>query len=75
MMTVAATMVFMGALALAMAAMWITVAPQWQRVVRLAAGNVEQPFISFDSLARGEHRLAVRRSASVPVPVRRLRAA
>ncbi|AIT05734.1 hypothetical protein MC45_04180 [Sphingomonas taxi] len=54
-----------------------TVAPQWQRIVRLAAGNVEPAFAPLSQLASAERRIAVRRWASAPVPagVRRLRAA
>lgn len=75
MMAMVATMVFMGALTLAMAAIWLTVAPQWQRVVRLAAGNIEHPSHLIDQLARAEHRVAVRRWSAAPVPIRLLRAA
>lgn len=77
MMAVVATMVFVGAATLAMAAMWATLAPQWQRVARLAAGHFEQPLYSCDQLARAEHRVPVRRWAVAPVsvPTLQLRAA
>jgi hypothetical protein len=69
--------VFAGAMALALAAIWTTVAPEWRRVLRLAAGHVEQPFQPLAQLAVAERRIAVRRwaAAPVPAPIRRLRAA
>ena len=69
--------VFVGALALALAAIWTTVAPEWRRVLRLAAGHVEAPFQPLAQLAHAERRIAVRRWAAAPVPaaIRRLRAA
>jgi hypothetical protein len=69
--------VFSGAMALALMAIWSTVAPQWRRITRLAAGQVEQPFYPLEQLAQAERRIAVRRWAATPVPaaVRRLRAA
>ena len=72
-----AVAVFSGAMALALMAIWSTVAPQWRRIARLAAGQVEQPFHPLEQLAQAERRIAVRRWAAAPVPaaVRRLRAA
>ena len=69
--------VFAGAMALALAAIWSTVAPEWRRIARLAAGQVEKPFQPLGTLAQAERRTAVRRWAAIPVPaaVRRLRAA
>lgn len=69
--------VFTGAMTLALMAIWSTVAPQWRRIARLAAGHVEAPFHPLAGLARAEHRIAVRRWASAPLPLdpRRLRAA
>lgn len=69
--------VFTGAMALALMAIWATVAPQWRRIARLAVGHVEQPFLPLESLALAERRIAIRRWASVPVPapIRSLRAA
>ena len=76
-MAMIGTMVFMGALALAVAAIWLTIAPQWRRIVRLAVGHVEQPFNPLEQLARAEHRIAVRRWAAAPAAsgYSRLRAA
>jgi cytochrome c551/c552 len=72
-----ALVVFSGAMALAVMAIWSTVAPQWRRIARLAAGHVEQPFQPLGQLAQAERRIAVRRWAAAPLPaaVRRLRAA
>ena len=69
--------VFAGAMAMALAAIWTTVAPQWRRVLRLAAGHVELPFQPLAQLAHAERRIAVRRWAAVPVPaaMRQLHAA
>ena len=81
MMAFVGTLVFIGAMMTALGTMWLTVAPQWRRVLRLAAGQLEQPFYPLEQLARAEHRIAVRRWAAqgsltlIPVPVRRPRAA
>jgi hypothetical protein len=77
MFAVIGTMIFMGAMALAVAAIWLSVAPQWRRIARLAGGHVEQPFQPLERLACAERRIAVRRWASVPTGVvsSRLRAA
>ncbi|WP_425229694.1 hypothetical protein [Sphingomonas sp.] len=79
-MAVIGTIVFTGAMALASAAIWVSIAPQWRRIVRLAAGNPDQPFQPLANLARAEHRIAVRRWAAATSPVavrvvRQLRAA
>jgi hypothetical protein len=78
MMAVIGTAVFVGAMLMALAAMWVTVAPQWRRVVGLAMGRMEQPFHPLEQLARAERRIAVRRwaaqSGSAP-SASRLRAA
>ncbi len=60
--------VFTGAMALALMAIWSTVAPQWRRIARLAAGHVEQPFQPLENLALAERRIALRRWAAAPVP-------
>ena len=72
-----AMVIFSGAMAGALLAIWSTVAPQWRRIARLAAGEVEQPFQPLHALAVAEQRIALRRWAATPVPValRRLRAA
>ena len=72
-----AMVVFTGAMALALAAIWSTVAPQWRRIARLAAGNVEMPFQPLAGLAQAERWIAVRRWAGAPLPATlpRMRAA
>ena len=77
MMAVIGTLVFAGAMAMAVATIWVSIAPHWRRIARLAGGHVEQPFHPLETLARAERRIAVRRWAAVPVPasLRRLRAA
>lgn len=76
MMVLAGTVVFMGALALAIAVIWASVAPQWQRIMRLAAGNVERVPTSSQQLAVPESRTLVRRWRTAPsVSPARLRVA
>ena len=77
MMMMVSILIFAGSMAAAVAAMWLTVAPQWRRVVQLATGHVEVPFHPLEQLAQAERRIAVRRwaAAPVPAPIRRLRAA
>ena len=77
MMAMVSMMVFSSALALACAVMWVSIAPQWRRIVMVASGRIEAPFHPLEQLARAERRIAVRRwaSAPVPAPLRRLRAA
>lgn len=70
--------VFVGAFAASVSVIYASVAPQWQRIVRLARGHAEAGFAPLATLAVAERRIAVRRwSAAHPVPaaVRRLRAA
>ena len=77
MVAVVSVLVFSGAFLVSVGVIAATVAPQWQRIVRLAAGHVEPAFAPLSQLASAESRIAVRRWASAPVPagVRRLRAA
>lgn len=77
MMALVSMLVFVGAMALAWAVMWTTVAPQWRRIALLASGGVEQPFRPLATLVLAEQRIAVRRwaAAPVPAPIRQLRAA
>lgn len=65
----ATSAVFGGALSLALVAIWSTIAPQWRRIARLAAGHVERPFQPLAGLATAERRIAVRRWAATPAPV------
>lgn len=71
MMVLMGALVFSGALALAMAVIWTSIAPQWQRIVRLAGGHVERPFQPLGELARAEQRIAIRRwaASSAVVPL------
>lgn len=73
----AAMAVFSGAMAMAIAAIWSTVGPEWRRIARLAIGQVEEPFRPLAGLARAEQRIAVKRWAAspIPAPISRLRAA
>lgn len=62
-----AMVVFTGAMSLALMALWSTIAPQWRRILRLAAGHVEQPFQPLADLAKAERRITINRWA---VPAR-----
>ena len=77
MMALVSLLVFSGAMTASVAIIAAAVAPQWRRIVRLAAGNVEQPFTPLGHLRIAERRIAVRRWASEPIPasIDRLRAA
>lgn len=65
-MAVIGMLVFVGAMALAAMVIWLTVAPQWRRIARLAGGHIEQPFQPLGALAQAERRIAVKRWASAP---------
>ena len=69
--------VFAGAFAVAGTTIVTSLAPQWNRIVRLALGNVEPAFQPLRTLAVAERRIAVRRwaSTSAQVPARRWNAA
>lgn len=73
-MAVLGAMVFIGAMALASVVIWLSVAPQWRRIMSLATGHVEQPFQPLQALAHAERRIAVKRwaatSASAAVRIR-----
>lgn len=75
MMTVLGTLLFSVAFFLSVAVIVASVAPQWRRILRLASGQVEQPFTPLAQLAGAERRIRVNRWASAPVPqpIRRLR--
>jgi len=77
MMALVSLLVFSGAMAASTAVIAVTVAPQWRRIVRLASGQVEQPFAPLGQLRIAERRIAVRRWAAdpIPAPIARLRAA
>ncbi|RZL77020.1 MAG: hypothetical protein EOP66_09445 [Sphingomonas sp.] len=77
MVAVLSLMIFGGAFVAAAAVIASSIAPQWQRIMSLASGNIEQGFSPLAKLATAEQRIAVRRwaSAPVPAPLRRLREA
>ena len=77
MMQIVATLVFSGAAAVSGAVIYQSIAPQWRRIVSLAAGRPETAFTPLSQLVQTERRIAVRRWARAPVPaaLRRLRAA
>ena len=77
MMAIVGTFVFVGALVLSCAAIYLSVAPQWRRIVRMATGHIEPVFAPLATLAVAERRIAVRRWAAQPVPaaIHRMRAA
>lgn len=75
MVTVVSILMFSGAFAAAIGVMVVTVAPQWQRILRLASGQIEPGFSPLAQLASAERRIAVRRWATpTPVAIRRPRA-
>ncbi len=68
MMAVIGMMIFTGAMAIAVAAIWVSVAPQWRRIVRIAGGDVEQRFSPATTPVRADRRVVVRRWASLRAP-------
>ena len=77
MMAMVSILVFASAFGLSAGIIAAAVGPQWRRIVRLAAGRLEQGFAPLEQLAMAERRIAVRRwaSAPVPAPIRRMREA
>ena len=73
MVAVLGTMIFGGALATSVAVIAASIAPQWQRILALAAGRIEPNFAPLAELATAEQRIAVRRWASAPLPAPLLR--
>ena len=67
-MLVLSFMVFAGAFAVAGMMIVSSIAPQWDRIVRLALGNVEPAFQPLRTLAVAERRIAVRLWASTTAP-------
>ncbi len=69
-MQVLASLAFSGAAAVAGGAIYTSVAPQWRRILSLAAGNPEIAFAPLTQLVQAERRIAVRRwsAASRPMP-------
>ncbi len=75
MMTMMSVLVFMGAFATALGVIAMAIAPQWQRIARLAMGHVEQPFAPLTALAHAERRIAVRRWSATSAAAARWREA
>ena len=73
MMTMVDGLVFASAFAVAVMVIVSSIAPQWRRIMRLAAGHIEPSFQPLQTLALAERRIAVRRrvSASMPTGLRR----
>ena len=69
MMQMLAGLAFSGAAAMAGATIYSSVAPQWRRILRLAAGYPETAFAPLTRLVEAERRIAVRRSLVVAWPV------
>ena len=72
-MLVLSLMVFAGAFAVAGMMIMSSIVPQWDRIVRLALGNVEPAFVAVPIRTVSERRIVIRRwaSTSAPLPVRR----
>ena len=61
MMQIVATLVFSGAAAASGTVIYQSIAPQWRRIVSLAAGQPETAFTPLSQLVQTERRIAVRR--------------
>ncbi len=61
--------IFTGAFTLSMAVIYAMVAPQWRRILSLAAGHPERSFAPLQTLAIAERRIAVRRWAAASAPL------
>lgn len=61
MVAVLDSVIFSGAFVASAAVIVGMIAPQWQRIARLASGHPEQAFQPLAQLAVAEHRIAVRR--------------
>lgn len=66
MMQLVGALIFAGAFGVSVATIVAMIAPQWQRIARLAAGRPEQAFAPLRSLVLAERRIAVRRWAALP---------
>lgn len=69
MMTFVAMTVFLGAMTLALAAIWSTVAPEWRRIARVAGGRADEPVQSLSDITLAGRRVAVRRWVPAPAHV------
>ena len=68
-MAVLSILVFVSAFGLSVAMIATSVAPQWQRIVRLAMGHVEPAFTTVGTVMVADRRITVRRWASAPTLV------
>ena len=68
MMQMLASLAFSGAAFAASATIYTSVAPQWRRILRLAAGHPEIAFAPLSQLVEAEGRIAVRRSSPISRP-------
>lgn len=68
-MQMLASLAFSGAASVAGATIYLSVAPQWRRILQLAAGYPETTFAPLSRLVEAEHRIAVRRSSMVARPM------
>ena len=75
MMQIVGLMTFSGAAAAAGATIYASVAPQWRRILSLAAGNMEVSTTPLHQLVQAERRIAVRRWSASSRPVLPTRAA
>lgn len=75
MMAMVSVLVFSGACAASIGVIIATVAPQWRRILTLAAGQAETQFAPLATLAIAERRIAVRRWSTESAPVGSWRAA
>jgi NADH:ubiquinone oxidoreductase subunit 6 (subunit J) len=68
-MAVLSILVFAGAFGLSVTVIAMAIAPQWQRIVRLARGHVEPAFTTVGTVMVADRRIIVRRWASTPALV------
>lgn len=68
MMQLVDTIAFSGAAAAAGWTLWSSVAPQWERILRVAAGQPDPVVAPLAQLARAERRIVRRSPISAPRP-------
>ncbi|AXJ96391.1 MULTISPECIES: hypothetical protein [unclassified Sphingomonas] len=68
MVAIVSVLIFAGALALSFGVIVATIAPKWQRIVRMMDGHVEPAFTPLAHIASVERRIAIRRWASTSAP-------
>jgi len=73
MMEIVSIVVFASALVTSVAVIAFAIGPRWSRILRVAGGQNDRGFAPLERLVQAERRIAIRRRASLPVPVRRLR--